>query len=174
MLMRRDDLMRIDGLATMAASVADDQALAKAMRRHGLGTCLVEGVALQAGGPRSLGEVWRRHLRWALCRRLEAPLAFAIELFLGLAAAMVAIALAAPALGLSAPLSAAALACLWIAVEVGLAVAKGWPVSWRGPAAILMREIMMPAIWGAALATRRIRWGGQEIAVGRSTGARPA
>jgi ceramide glucosyltransferase len=174
MLVRRADLERTGALDAMGGSVADDQALAKAMRRAGLGTAIAEGVALQDGGPRTLSEVFARHLRWAVCRRIEAPLAFAAEPACGLAAAAIAAALAAPGLGLPAAAAALAVAFLWILVETGLAALKGWPLSPGMAAAILLREAMLPAVWGAALATRRIVWGGRAIALSGPAGTRPA
>ena len=88
MLFRRGDLARADGLRAMAESVADDHALAKAMARIGLATRCASVPVWQAVGRRDMADVWTRHRRWAICRRIEEPLAFHAEPWLGAAMAV--------------------------------------------------------------------------------------
>lgn len=157
MLVRRVDLNRSDGLAAMGRSIADDHALSRAMARIGLRTTACGPTVDQALGSRSVGFVWRRHLRWASCRRTEAPLAFAVEPWVGAAAACPAAALAAPVAGVSPAAAMAVTILLWIIVEGALSLAKGWPFSWQTPAAILCREAALPFLWLAALLSRTSR-----------------
>lgn len=158
MMMRRADVARADALRLMAASIADDHALSKAMRHVGLRTVMTSATVGQAIGPRRVAEVWRRHLRWARCRRAEAPLAFALEPFAGAAAAALAAALFVPAVGLPSLLGVAATAGAWVAAETLLAALKGWHLSRWAPVAILVREAALPVLWTAALASRSAGW----------------
>jgi hypothetical protein len=52
---------------------------------------------------------------------------------------------------------------IWVAVEISLTAAKGWPLSWRSPLATLCYLVMFPLLWLQALLTRRIFWGGSAI-----------
>ena len=169
MMVRRADLERADGLRLMAASIADDHALAKAMRHIGLSTVMTGATVTQVAGRRHAADVWRRHLRWALCRRMEEPAAFAAEPFAGAAFAALAAVLAAPAFALH-PLGAAlATLSAWIVAECSLARLRRWPLSLFTPAAILVREAVLPLLWAAALATGRVGWGDGEVAVSPDT-----
>jgi ceramide glucosyltransferase len=164
LLMRRGDLERCDGLAAMAASVADDHALAKAMRRAGLATVIAPRPVWQRLGRRPARAVWARHLRWAVCRRDEAPLAFAAEPAVGLVAVAAAGAVAAGPVALLATLLA------WPAAEMGLAAARGWPMPPAMPLAVWVREALHPALWVAALLSRRLSWAGRPVDLGLAQG----
>lgn len=160
MMMRAADLARAGGLGR-ADAIADDAALARTFAGIGLRTALA-GTADQDLGARSWPEVWRRHVRWALCRRLEAPHAFVGEPLVGLPAASLCAWLAAPALPgliLATPLA-------WIGAECALAASRGWPLSVSTPAAILVREALLPLLWLTALWTRRVRWGSEIMVIG--------
>jgi ceramide glucosyltransferase len=160
MLTRRGDLLRADGLATMARSLADDQALAKALSATGLRTVIAEGTVSQRGGRRPFRRVWQRHLRWALCRRTEAPAVFAVEPLTGGMAAALAAALAAPLIGVERAGAVLITLLVWVATGIVLAALKGWPLSPRSAAAMLAQEALSPALWLAALLSRQIGWAG--------------
>jgi ceramide glucosyltransferase len=164
MMVRRRDLERADAVRLMSASIADDHALAKAMRRIGLGTVMTAATVTQIVGPRRAKDVWRRHHRWALCRRREEPLAFAVEPFAGAAFASIAAALAAPALDLHPLVAAVSTIMTWLVAECSLAAAKGWPISYSTVPAILVREAVLPALWATALASGRVGWREDEAA----------
>lgn len=170
MLFRRSDLQAAGGLAAIASAVADDHALAGLLAGRGLRTVFAATVD-QDLGVREPSAIWRRHLRWAICRRLEEPVAFAAEPLTGLAAACVAASGAAPALGMSFAWAILATMPLWPAVEILLAACRGWPLAWATPLVILLREAVMPALWLRALAARRIVWGGRAMPL--SAGRRP-
>jgi ceramide glucosyltransferase len=165
MLVRRSDIARSDALASMAASVADDHALAVALGRIGLSTRCADARVFQLAGHRRWRDLWNRHRRWALCRRMEAPVVFALEPCVGALGTSLAGALAAPALGLAPSLAALGTLAAWIGIEILLCRVKGWPLHRTTPLAILMREALLPALWGTALMTRRIGWGGEVIAL---------
>jgi ceramide glucosyltransferase len=162
MMVRRRDLERADAVRLMSASIADDHALAKAMRRIGLGTVMTAATVTQIVGRRQARDVWRRHHRWALCRRREEPLAFAAEPFAGAAFASIAAGLAAPALDLHPQVAALSTVMAWVVAECSLAAAKGWPLSCWTPLAILLREALLPALSITVLASGHARWRGDE------------
>jgi len=166
MLLRRSDLDRAGGLAAVAPAVADDHAISKTLAGLGLRTVFTAETVDQGLGRRATASVWGRHLRWALCRRTTEPLAFWLEPMTGLAAACLAAWLAFAS---SALLAATLLA--WVVVEIGLALAKGWPAGPLSLPAILLREALLPVLWLAALGTRTIAWGEQAVPV--SSGRRP-
>ncbi|MDQ0467260.1 glycosyltransferase [Labrys wisconsinensis] len=155
MLVERGDLAKAKGVEAMAASIADDHALAKAMRAIGLRTAFADTTVDQALGRRSLKAFLERHRRWILCRRQEAPAAYFAELFVGAAAGCIAGALAAPAFGLSPWTMVGATLAAWLVVETALALIKRWPVTPVMPLAILARELVLPGLWWSVLPFRR-------------------
>lgn len=165
MLLRRGDLQAAGGLQAILNAVADDHALAKLLKGRGLRPVFAGATVDQDLGVRRPGQIWKRHLRWAICRRLEEPLAFAAEPLTGLPAACLAALAGAAFLGLPAiPLLVLTL-CLWPAAECILAWRKGWPLIWAMPFAVLAREAIMPALWLNALLARRLVWGTATIAL---------
>ncbi|GLS23017.1 hypothetical protein GCM10007874_60370 [Labrys miyagiensis] len=171
MLFRRGDLERAGGLAAIGAAIADDHALAKLLAGQGLRTVLASATVDQMLGARRLPEIWSRHLRWAICRRLEEPLVFMAEPFTGLAAACIASLGAAYSIGIPAAVMLLATFLLWLAAEILLAALRRWPLSFATPLAILTRELAMPVLWLNALLARRIVWGAATIPA--STRRRP-
>jgi ceramide glucosyltransferase len=165
MLVRRSDMVRADALAAMAASVADDHALAVALARIDLSTRCADATVFQDVGHRHWRDLWDRHRRWALCRRMEEPVLFTLEPFVCAVATSLAAALAARDLGFAPAVAALATLAAWVGVELLLCAAKGWPLRPATPLAILLREALLPVVWVAALLTRRIEWGGAVIAL---------
>lgn len=165
MLLRRGDLQAAGGLSAILDAVADDHALAKLLKGKGLRPVFASATVDQDLGSRQPGEIWQRHLRWAICRRLEEPLAFAAEPLTGLPAACLAALAVAAFLGLPAiPLLVLSI-FLWPTAECALAWRKGWPLSPAMPFAVLLREAIMPALWLNALLARRLAWGSATIAL---------
>lgn len=165
MLLRRADLEAAGSLRAILRAVADDHALAKLLKARGLRPVFAAATVDQDLGARRPGEIWRRHLRWAICRRLEEPLAFAAEPLTGLPAACLAALAGAALLGLPAIPLLALTILLWPAAECVLAWRKGWPLSPAMPLAVLAREAIMPVLWLNALAARRLAWGTATIAL---------
>ncbi|QEN89300.1 glycosyltransferase [Labrys sp. KNU-23] len=165
MLLRRRDLQAAGGLSAILNAVADDHALAKLLRGRGLRPVFAGATVDQDLGARRPGQIWQRHLRWAICRRLEEPLAFAAEPLTGLPAACLAAFAGAAFLGLPAMSLLVLTILLWPAAECVLAWRKGWPLIWAMPFAVLLREVIMPALWLNALLARRLAWGTATIAL---------
>jgi ceramide glucosyltransferase len=128
---------------------------------------VLAGTVEQALGFRRLPEIWRRQLRWAVCRRCEAPAIFHAELLTSALVAAIAGAAGAGLVGLSAGAVFLGTIAAWIVIDVLLSLAKGWPVSWRSPAAQLCFMFAFPALWLRARFARRIFWGDVPFAIER-------
>ena len=102
---------------------------------------------MQPLGRRTEQEIWSRQARWSRLRRVTFPGFFAPEILLGALPPLL-LALAAVAIGDFTLLPAVLLVLAGIYLpEVALALAKGWRLSrWSVPA-MMVRDVMMPAIW---------------------------
>lgn len=153
------------GIERLAAEVAEDAAATKIVREAGLSVRLVDRPYPQPLGHRTAGEVWRRQLRWARLRRASFPLFFAPELLAG-GALPIAGTVVLAADGLWTPGAVAVYAALWYGAEIALDRVSGWPISWRGVAAKLVRDAALPALWVAALTGNGFTWRGNTMTVG--------
>jgi ceramide glucosyltransferase len=170
MLYRRSDIDKAGGIRVLAAEPAEDAATTKIVRRAGLRVRLVDTPFEQPLGYRGAGEVWHRQLRWARLRRASFPQYFALELLAGGLWPLVMFAYLAAALGL--PLaSSLAFAALWFGCEALLMRAAGWHMSYRSPAAWLLRDLLLPALWVGGWLGSGFVWRGhhvQAVASGRT------
>jgi len=57
---------------------------------------------------------------------------------------------------------------LWYGAEVVLCRALRWPCAPRDLAAMPLRDLLLPVLWGATFATRGFVWRGTSMAPGRS------
>lgn len=151
------------GLRLLGRRLAEDAAATTAIRGLGRHVTLVPLPFAQPIGRRSLAQVWARQLRWGRVRRDAFPVLFLCEIFNGGA---VPIAMALGAVGLVGAPAAVGLgyAALWYLAEAVLARRAGWPLGWRGVAAMLLRDAMMPALWLATYARRGFDWRGTRLA----------
>ncbi|BBE70713.1 ceramide glucosyltransferase [Oharaeibacter diazotrophicus] len=157
-------LDRAGGIDRLAAEVAEDAASTKVVREAGLSVRLVDRPYPQPLGRRTIGEVWRRQLRWARLRRASFPLFFAPELLAG-GALPIAGAVVLAANGVWPAEAVAAYALVWYGAEVALDRVSGWPLSVRGLAAKLLRDAALPLLWAAALAGDGFTWRGNDMTV---------
>ena len=67
--LRRQTLAAIGGFARFADTLADDHAIGVAVAELGLRVAVPPLLLVHAGTERSLGELWRHHLRWAVTIR---------------------------------------------------------------------------------------------------------
>jgi ceramide glucosyltransferase len=163
MLFRRDIVEAGGGIRALGAEIAEDAAATKLVRAAGLKVRLVDNPFEQPLGCRHGVEVWRRQLRWARLRRMTFPLYFLPELLPGIVPPLLAGICAAAALGFSAWLFAVLLAVPWYGAELALARSAGWHSSWRMPAAFLLRDLLIPALWGGAWVGDTFAWRGTAI-----------
>ncbi|MBP1848753.1 glycosyltransferase [Rhizobium halophytocola] len=164
MMLPRALLDRHGGIARLADEVAEDAAATKIVRGDGLSVRLVTRPFAQPLGAREWLSVWRRQLRWARLRRASFPLFFLPELFVGGALPLIAAFLLAMT-GSWPPLSAVGYAGLWYGAELVLIASYGWPLSWRTPAALILRDLALPALWISAWFGNGFEWRGNRMTV---------
>jgi ceramide glucosyltransferase len=173
MLFRRSNLDRAGGIAALASTIGEDNAMGKAVARLGLRTVFSHRVVRQELGSRSLADVYNRQMRWAVIRRDEERAAFVAEPLSFVFPTALAASLAAPLVG-AAPFTAAAATIVgWFAAETLLAAAKRWGVSPTAPISFLGREIMLSSVWLSAWLTNRVVWA-QGTYVAKPTSNPPA
>jgi ceramide glucosyltransferase len=114
-------------------------------------------------GPRRLRQVWDRQARWARLRRMTFPRLFALEILTSGLIPMVCAAVLADAFETSPAVAVLATAGLWYAAEMALAFASGWRLSWKTPAALLARDVLLPVIWLQAWFIDSFDWRGNHI-----------
>lgn len=165
MLWRKEILEKGGGIEALGAEIAEDAAATKLVRAQGLSAHLVDRPFQQPLGQRRLKDVWARQLRWARLRRATFPLYFAPEILTTSLLTLAAAGVAAPVLGVSAALAVAVAAAFWYGSEALLAFAAGWPLSWRMPFAWVIRDLLLPFLWGRGWTGANVVWRGNAINV---------
>ena len=155
---RREDLEH-GGLARLATEPAEDAAATKLMHAKGSRIRLA-GPFPQLIGPRSLGQMWKRQVRWARLRRATFPLYYAAELLAGPLPPLLALVVGARLTGLDAFGMALAFLLLWYGTEWILSRAARWP---RRVWAMLLRDIILPALFIAGGAGNSFEWHGNRM-----------
>jgi ceramide glucosyltransferase len=167
MLWRRADLDRAGGIEALGKEIAEDAAATKIVRGAGLKVRLVDRPVAQPLGRRSVREVWNRQLRWARLRRASFFIYFLPEILSGGVLPMICAAILAYALGWPGLLFISAFALFWYGSEMVLAAASGWHVSLLHPLYGLMRDLMLPTLFVAALRGNDFVWRGNAMQVER-------
>ena len=165
MLWRRDVLEQAGGIRALAAEPAEDAAGTKIVRARGLKVHLVTRPFPQPLGHRRIGEVWRRQLRWARLRRSSFKGFFLPEILSGGFLPLLGLLFLATA-GPVPPLPALALVGAWYGAECALALALGWPLSWRTPFLAVVRDAMLPCLWTVAMCGNEFEWRGTAMDIG--------
>jgi ceramide glucosyltransferase len=172
MLFRRDLLDAIGGVRALGEEVAEDAATTKLVRGIGKSVHLMGSPFEQPLARRRAGEVWARQLRWARLRRITFPILFVPELLTGCFFPLLAGAYAAAALNENVDLICALLLAIWCGAEAALARCAGWHLSWRMPAAMLLRDLMLPGLWVDAWLSDEVKWRGSTVSEARTGGFR--
>jgi ceramide glucosyltransferase len=163
MLWRRDDLDRVGGLRRLAQELAEDAASTKVVRDAGKRVRLVDGPFGQPLGPRSVGEVWKRQIRWARLRRDSFKLCYAPEVFSSGLLPMLLGGVAADIANIS-PLGGAVIAgAVWYGGEAALSYAARWPLSLHSPLAWLLRDVLLIPLWVAGWFGNELVWRGNQM-----------
>ena len=158
---RKADLDRT-GMRELASDPAEDAATTKMVRRLGLRVRLAP-PSPQPLGLRPLREVYGRQLRWARLRRATFLAEFLPEILSGTLVPSLCAAAAAAALDVSAPGVVLAYLAVWYGAELAMAVACRWPVDWRTPFALIVRDVLMPVVWVGAFTGRTFTWNGTSV-----------
>lgn len=168
MLWRRAVLEKAGGIGALAAEIAEDAASTKVVRSQGLKVRLVDRPFEQPLGARTARDVWARHSRWARLRRVTFPLQFAPEILTGALPPVIACALTARFLDagpLTTAVAAAALAGLLYGAELALTAVARYPLTWRTPFALIVRDLALPILWIDAWLVDDFTWHGQKMTV---------
>ncbi|MER9332033.1 ceramide glucosyltransferase [Mesorhizobium sp. M0152] len=154
------------GIRALAAEIAEDAAATKLVNGLGLRVNLVSSPFEQPLGRRTLGEIWSRQARWARLRRVTFPLFFAPEILTGAAVPLVLALVAAASAGFSLPLTFVAVLAAFYLPECALAWGKGWHLSPRMIAAMMMRDMIVPGMWARGWLGGAVDWRGNAMTIG--------
>ena len=165
MLWRRETLEAGGSIEALGAEIAEDAAATKLIRAQGLSAHLVDRPFQQPLGRRRLRDVWSRQLRWARLRRATFPFFFAPEILTTGLLTFIAAAVAAPDFGMDPVVGVALAVAFCYGGEAILAFAAGWPLSWRSPAAWLVRDLLLPFLWARGWSGRNVVWRGNAMDV---------
>jgi ceramide glucosyltransferase len=154
------------GIHALAAEIAEDAASTKLVNGLGLRVNLVASPFEQPLGQRLLGEIWSRQTRWARLRRVTFPLFFTPEILTGVTVPLVLALIAAAGAGVSLPTTALCVLALAYVPELLLASAKGWYLSPRIVTAMIVRDLMLPAIWARGWLGGAVDWRGSAMTIG--------
>lgn len=161
MMWQRDVLARAGGLSALGRTLAEDVAATKVVRASGLKVRLTRAPFAQPIGRRGLGIVWARQLRWSKVRRDGFPALFLLEPLNG---ALLPVAMASAVVG---PAAAIAVAAVFYGAELALCRFAGWPVGRLTLPAMMLRDLMLPVLWGATFTGRGFEWRGTALAPAR-------
>jgi ceramide glucosyltransferase len=163
MLFRRDILDAIGGVRALGEEVAEDAATTKLVRGLGKSVHVMDSPFEQPLAKRGGFEVWGRQVRWARLRRITFPALYFPELLTGCFFPLVAGAYAAAVLDENVGLICLLLLAIWFGAEAALARCAAWHFSWRMPAALLIRDLMLPPLWVAAWLSDEVKWRGSTV-----------
>lgn len=170
---RREVLDAGGGLAALGREMAEDVASTKLVRAQGLRVRLAPRLYAQPIGPRRAGQIWQRQIRWARVRRAGFPWLFLPEILTGLVPPLLALA-GAVVLG-AAPWAALPLfALIWIGSEWAFTRAMGWPARGIDLAAMLLRDLALPALWLWSWRQKGFVWRGNAMEAAAPAPAQPA
>lgn len=166
MYVRRSLLDAVGGFDALRHGQAEDAVITEICRRAGASLRFVDGTVPQPLGRRDSGTVWNRQLRWAQIRRRMVAPVFALEPLATLWVPAITAGTVGSRLGMAAAIAAATTSVvLWIAVETLLARVAGWPIGRWTPAAILVRDLLVPPLWAIAWFKRGYVWRGKSIEI---------
>ncbi len=163
MLYRRDILQAIGGIEALAAEPAEDAATTKLLRARGHRVRLARRPFAQTLGRRSFAEVWHRQVRWARLRRDTFPHWYALEILAGALPPALALLPVAPLEGWALGPALLALLALWYGGELALARVAGWNLGLGSLPALLLRDLLLPAVWVAGWCGRGFVWRGNPM-----------
>jgi ceramide glucosyltransferase len=163
LMLRKSMLSEAGGIYALASEPAEDAAATKLIRRAGLRVTLNRRPFVQPLGNRTAKEVWHRQVRWARLRRATFPFTFLPELFSGSFLPLCASGAAAAQAGLDATSIVAAHSLLWFGSEIALAHRANWPLSFTTLVSMVIRDLAIPVIWLAAIASNVFEWRGHQM-----------
>lgn len=159
---RRDVAEAGGGLPALGRELAEDVAATKLVRAQGLKVRLAPAPYPQPIGSRTLAQVWSRQLRWARVRRAGFLWLYLPEIATGFLPPFLALAMLA-VMGTVPPTALPGFALLWFGAEWAMARAAGWPARGVDLAAMVGRDLMLPALWLWSWRARGFVWRGNAM-----------
>lgn len=155
--LRRSSLEAIGGFAAVADSLADDYALGAALAARGEAVALLPLVVAHMCSERTLGELWRHELRWALAIRSIDPVGY-VGWTVGHAFPLALLVLALGGGWAALSLACAAVLCRAVLLAQ-VSRSSGLPAHpyWLIP----VRDLLCFAVFVAAFVARDVSWRGQ-------------
>lgn len=153
------------GIEALAAEIAEDAAATKLVNGLGLRVNLVASPFEQPLGQRTFAEIWSRQTRWSRLRRVTFPLFYTPEILTGVAVPLLLALVAAASAGVSLPTTALGVLAFAYVPECLLAWAKGWYLSPRIVTAMIVRDVMLPAIWSRGWLGGAVEWRGNAMVI---------
>jgi ceramide glucosyltransferase len=153
------------GIEALGAEIAEDAASTKLIRGLGLQVHLVDAPFEQPLGRRALTEIWSRQTRWARLRRVTFPLQFAPEVLAGVLPPLGLAVIGAELSQSSTLFAAAAVAAAFYLPEYALARSKNWPRGLGYLLGMVVRDLMLPAVWLRGWFGSRIEWRGNPMVI---------
>lgn len=150
------------GLEALGRNLAEDVASTKMVREQGLKVRLARRLFAQPIGKRQARAVWDRQLRWSRVRRDGFPGLFVGEIAQGPLLPLVGL-IGLASMGVAGAWMLPALVLVWYGAEWVLCRVAAWPAGARDLAAMLVRDLLLPAIWVATWAGRGISWRGTDM-----------
>ncbi len=150
------------GLQALGRDLAEDVAMTKLIREQGKTVRLTRQLYTQPIGAKSFDKVWARQVRWSLIRRQGFLHLFLLEMVQGPVLPLL-ICAGLIAAGTVPAWSLVALFLVWYGSEWALARIAGWPATPRDVVAFVLRDALIPAIWGITWTQRGLVWRGNTV-----------
>ena len=165
LLLRKSILEPLGGIASLASEPAEDAAATKVLRAAGYNVRLARRPFPQPLGRRTIGELWRRQVRWAKLRRATFPMAYVPEILAGSLPPLCALITGCALFDVPSFLAGAAYLLVWFGSELRFARLMGWHAKPSAAFAMLVRDLLMPVVWVAGWAGDDFEWQGHQMNV---------
>ena len=169
LMYHKPTMEQLGGLSRLGEYAAEDVATSHAIHEAGLKAHLAHGAVMQPVGRRSFRAVMKRQIRWARLRRQGFRAIYAAEIVNG-GVLPIGCAIGLAIAGAAPVAFPVAFAAGWYGLETMLIPIARWPLTWRMPAAMILRDLLLPFVWVAGLFGNRFDWRGNAMTVAKEAG----
>ncbi len=160
---RRSEMDRAGGLASIAHTIAEDNAMSKQLKAIGLSTVITETMADQVSGERSFRQVWDRQVRWVVCRRIEEPCALIGELCFSFVMALLGAVFTAVMFDVSPLWTVLSTVAIWALMDGLYSRFIGERYASVHLMAGLVRDCLFPFVLIAGICARNVEWEARSV-----------